>query len=346
MPVGAALPLHTGGDRGGTLRLRGERDGTIFSLKRQGVDVETVSDAGFDVISDALFRHQVLVFKNQQGLSAAAQYCLTKRFDPASESYGHGKTIDAAQSILHPDLKTVPNQQQVQIIGHGHIDAYEGLTDFTLRHPHHRTFHRTAVPAADDLTHTRFYRWHLRVPLGATVFVSGYAMYDGLSDQDKAFACDTLVEYAPHPYVWISGARSRPDGLGLETEGRELDEADLPPVDPSKIKRLPLCWKNPDTGRLALQAHPSAVRALVAADGSRDGDLRSVRDTLHRLQRPGIAPERVYAHDWKEGDLVLFHNRGVLHSVVGAFADSEVRLFRQCNLAASSGVVGPDDKVY
>ncbi len=33
---------------------------------------------------------------------------------------------------------------------------------------------------------------------------------------------------------------------------------------------------------------------------------------------------------------MLFHNRGLLHSVVGAFADHEVRLFRQCNIAASS----------
>jgi alpha-ketoglutarate-dependent taurine dioxygenase len=49
----------------------------------------------------------------------------------------------------------------------------------------------------------------------------------------------------------------------------------------------------------------------------------------------------VYSHDWEEGDLVLFHNRGVLHSVVGAFAEDEVRLFRQCNVAASQLPEGP-----
>lgn len=44
----------------------------------------------------------------------------------------------------------------------------------------------------------------------------------------------------------------------------------------------------------------------------------------------------------RERDLVLFHNRGVLHSVVGAFKPDQVRAFHQCNLAASDDPVGPD----
>lgn len=43
----------------------------------------------------------------------------------------------------------------------------------------------------------------------------------------------------------------------------------------------------------------------------------------------------------REKDLVLFHNRGVLHTVVGAFTKDQVRAFHQCNLAASSDPVGP-----
>lgn len=52
----------------------------------------------------------------------------------------------------------------------------------------------------------------------------------------------------------------------------------------------------------------------------------------------------MYPHDWREKDLVLFHNRGVLHSVVGSFAPDQVRAFHQCNLAASEGVVGPAEE--
>ena len=43
----------------------------------------------------------------------------------------------------------------------------------------------------------------------------------------------------------------------------------------------------------------------------------------------------------REKDLVLFHNRGVLHTVVGAFKPDQVRAFHQCNLAALDDPTGP-----
>lgn len=268
----------------------------------------------------------------------------------------------------------------MQVIGNGFIPEYEGLTNFRLKHPHHKTFHATAIPADEDLAFTRFYRWHIDaalyglappiattllavqvpsgrrqtcryddgtgdvladIPLGTTAFVSGAAMFAQLSPQDQALARTTRVEYAPHPYIWMSGARARPTGLGLETEGREIPLDQLPPIEADKIQVLPMCWRNPVTGELALQIHPSAVRKLHLGDGTVLEDLQEVRDIVYRLQRPGIAPRNVYCHAWKEGDLVLFHNRGVLHSVVGAFAEDEVRLFRQCNIAASKLPEGP-----
>lgn len=342
-----------------------------------------MTDNDFATIRDALFTHQVLVFKNQSHVTPRAQYELTRRFDPAGTSYGHGATIDAKRSILHPDLKTIPHQPQVQVIGNGFVPSYEGLTNIKLRHPHHKTFHATQIPDEDDLAFTRFYRWHidaalyglappiattllavqvpkgrrqtlryddgsgdeLDVPLGTTAFVDGNAMYDALSPEDQAFARSTKVEYAPHPYIWMSTARSRPTGLGLVSEGKELPLDQLPPVEQDKIQILPMCWRNPVTGKLALQIHPSAVRRLHLADGTVVDDLAEVREIVYRLQRPGIAPSKVYAHDWEEGDLVLFHNRGVLHSVVGAFAEDEVRLFRQCNIAATRLPEGPAEGV-
>lgn len=236
------------------------------------------------------------------------------------------------------------------------------------------------MPDEDDLAFTRFYRWHIdaalyglappvattllavkvpsgrtqtvryddgsgdemTVPLGTTAFVNGEATYDALSDEDKEFVRTTRVEYAAHPYIWMSPAKSRSTGLGLISDSLELSESELPPIDPAAIQILPMCWKNPVTGRLALQIHPSAVRRLHLSDGTVVDDLQRVRDIVYRLQRPGISPSRVYAHDWAEGDLVIFHNRGVLHSVVGAFAESEVRLFRQCNIAGSELPRGPD----
>jgi alpha-ketoglutarate-dependent taurine dioxygenase len=321
-----------------------------------------------------------VVITGNNKLSPRAQYNLTRRFDPKSTNYGHGETLDAKRSVLHPDLKTIPHQPQVQVIGNGFIHNYEGLENIQLRHPHHKTFHRDHIPQEDDLNFTRFYRWHidaalydlypplvtslfavsvprgrrqtlryddgsgeeLDVPLGTTAFASGYEMYKRLSPEDQELVRTSKVEYAAHPYIWMSNARSRPTGLGLFSEGRELPEKDLPAIEKDKIMILPMLWRNPVTGEFALQIHPSAVRRIHLKSGSIIDDLEQVREIVYRLQRPAIGPTCIYAHDWQEGDLVLFNNHGVLHSVVGAFAQNEVRLFRQCNLAASAPPVGPD----
>ena len=355
-----------------------------FGVEIYNVELENLTEEDFQLIRNALYLHHVVVLKNQTGLSPKAQYELTKRFDPASSNYGHGKTLDAKRSVLHPDLKTIPHQPQVQVIGNGFYEDYEGLENITLRHPHHKKFHKTSIPEEDDLSATRFFRWHIDaalyalnppkvtslmavkvpagrrqtvryddgtgdemdVPLGTTAFVSGQRMYDILSDEDKEFVRTAKVEYAPHPYIWMSPARSRSDGLGMVSDGLELPISDLPPVNESDIKILPMCWKNPVTGNLALVVHPSAVKAIHLPNGVTITDLKEVREVIHRLQRPGIAPQFVYPHDWVEGDCVLFNNQGVLHTVVGAFKPEEKRLFRQCNMASSEGVTGPDGKLY
>lgn len=108
--------------------------------------------------------------------------------------------------------------------------------------------------------------------------------------------------------------------------------------------------------------HPSAVQKLHLADDTVIDDLQNVREISHRLQRPGIASELVYAVDvsnilnhvalyefandwsnlqWVEGDLAVFNNHGVLHSVTGSFLPEEVRIFRQYNVAASEPPLGP-----
>lgn len=373
-----------------------------FGAEINNANLEHLSEDDFNIIRNALYNYHVVVLRNQAGLSPKAQYELTRRFDPTAgklssllvsktvidrftaETYGHGKTLDAKRSVLHPDLKTIPHQTQVQVIGNGFYEDYEGLKDITLKHPHHKVFHKTAIPEEDDLAFTRFYRWHIDaalyalnppkvtslmavkvpagrrqtlryddgtgeemdVPLGTTAFVSGQNMYNLLSEEDKEFVRGAKVEYAPHPYIWMSPAKSRSTGLGMISDGTELPLSELPPVDEKDIKILPMCWKNPVTGNLALQIHPSAIKAIHLPDGEVMTDIKEVRELVYRLQRPAISPQFVYPHDWVEGDLVLFNNQGVLHSVVGAFSREEKRLFRQCNMASSEGVMGPDGKLY
>ena len=174
----------------------------------------------------------------------------------------------------------------------------------------------------------------LDVTLGTTAFVSGARAFELLSPAQRAWALKTKARYAPHPYVWIRNARARSNGLGLVSEGRELSRAELPPYEEAKVTTLPLVWKNPLTGRQALQLHAYCVEDLLV-DGQPIGDLETCRSLLYELMRPAIAPARIYAHAWRDGDLVIFHNRAVWHSVVGSMRPDDLRVYHQCNLAAS-----------
>lgn len=324
----------------------------------------------------------MVVIKNQIHLSPQAQYELTRRFDPAAGVYSHGKSIDK-RSVLHADLNTIPHQPQVQVIGHGFVEDYEGLSNIQLRHPHHKSFHKNPIPPQENDELTHFYRWHIDsamynldpplvtsllavqvpkgrrqicryddgtdnnidLPLGTTAFFSGYRLYEMLSDEDKFFVRTSKVEYAPHPYIWMSKAKSRSNGLGIISEGLELSDEELPPFDISKVKIYPMAWKNPLTGKLAMMVYPTCVKKIHLANGDVLDNLPEIRDRLYQLQRPAIDPCYIYPHDWEEGDLVLFNNHGVMHSIVGSFRDDEVRVFRQCNMAASRPPAGPDENV-
>ncbi|KAI3404419.2 hypothetical protein KGF56_002816 [Candida oxycetoniae] len=186
-------------------------------------------------------------------------------------------------------------------------------------------------------------KFELKLTQGATCFVSGAQAFQGLSNEDKEFVLNTIVEYAPHPYIFISSAKATSDGLTMVSEDKELKLDELPPWEASKVKKLPMVWTNPVTKEDHLQVHGCCLYKLHTKneDGSiKTLDLKESREKVHKLMRPAIAPERVLAHSWKQGDLVLFFNRGVWHSVTGEFKGlgnngaDERRLMHQCNIAS------------
>ena len=95
----------------------------------EGFNPDTVTPEQMDEIIEMLYKHSVLLFKNTT-ITPKQQFELTHAFDPESVNYGHGnnKTGETKASILHPDLKTIPHQPQVQLIGNGKVPGnYEGL---------------------------------------------------------------------------------------------------------------------------------------------------------------------------------------------------------------------------
>ena len=351
-----------------------------FGAEVAPCDLGRLSDEDFATLERAVLTHQVVVVRQQADLTPKVQFELTRRFDPTTQTYGHGHDKELIRkSVLVQDLVSIPGVPQVQLLGNGVVTGHEGIEEVALAHPSHRTFHRDPLNDAQEAGDlTRFYRWHidaalyklyppkvttllalevpenreqtvlyddgsgdtLRVPLATTAFVSGYQALRGLSSEQRDFAERTVARYAPHPYVWMRKARAMPDGLGLYSEGRELARGELPPFAEEEIVTLPLVWANPVTGERALQAHPCCVEDLLT-DGVSVGDLAECRRILRSLMRPAIAPRKVYAHRWQAGDLVIFNNRGVWHTVVGSLRPTDHRVYHQCNLASSEAPLGP-----
>ncbi|KAK4050130.1 hypothetical protein OIV83_003701 [Microbotryomycetes sp. JL201] len=359
-------------------------------------DINNLTKHELSLIQQLLYKHNLVLFEDvnlsPEGMYALT---LSFDPDCAGE-YGHGKNgRPDDKSILHPDLRTLPRVPAVQLIGNGLVGDHaitQGLpTPVRLKHPSFETFHKESTTAQHC---TRFYRWHidaalyerepplvttlaskltpngitqtlkyddgtgdeLEVPQGGTAFVSTRIMFQLLPDELKSLAVRMKVRYAPHPYVFMGSAKAKPTGLGMESDGTELSMSELPDWSEEHVKTYPVLWKNPQTGGLHFQVHPSGVHSLLVEpvpegverrastlwpDGVHLTDLKQVRELLYKMQRPGIDPALVYVHEWKPNQLVLFNNRGTLHSVTGSFTPDQVRAFWQCNLAASTPPSGP-----
>ncbi|AOA63996.1 hypothetical protein PP7435_CHR3-0885 [Komagataella phaffii CBS 7435] len=248
-----------------------------------------------------------------------------------------------------------------------------GMKAFELEHPSQSTFHKDVLTEEEKANgQTRFYRWHIdsalyglsppkvttllgiQVPKcdekqkiiyedngeefelvkGATAFASGATAFKLLSPEDKEKALNTTVVYAPHPYIFIGKTKATSDGLTIVSEGKEIGLDKLPPWEESKVKKLPMVWTNPTTGEHHLQVHGCCVYQLINNKTGEVTELEEARKEVHRLMRPAISPQHIYAHAWNKGDLAIFFNQGVWHSVTGEFQPHENRLMHQCNVAS------------
>lgn len=216
-----------------------------------------------------------------------------------------------------------------------HLDAplYENLPGKAT------ILHGVIIPRAPQQTIKLGEDSELPVAAGATAFVSGARAFQLLSKEEQEFALNTEIQYAPRPYEWMRDCKATADGLSIAKVGNERAFEDLPPWTWDKVQSHPMAWKNP--GRPS-QPHLQVLGCCALSLRTRNpqtgevttiDDLQEVRNILHGFQKRVMRPEYVYAHDWKEGDLVIFHNHGVWHSITGELGDNK-RLMWQCTMAS------------
>ncbi|KAL1857643.1 hypothetical protein VTK73DRAFT_7993 [Phialemonium thermophilum] len=354
----------------------------------QLLDLDVLSEQDKQTLRDGVFNNGVVVIRNQQGLDPTVMQDLGKFFDSTSLNIHSGgeKSVTDSKNILAANKAVrVPRAPQVTIIGNGKWTGHEGLPDFELRHVSHTEFHEDPL-SQEELGegYTRPYRWHMDapayerlpgfvtsllslktprqpdqklkfpdgrtvlIPTGATAFISGARAFQLLSDEEKEFALNTTVQYAPRAYEWMLDCKATDDGLTIAKKGREKSLDELPEWTWDKVQTFPMIWKNYGNGEPHLQILGCCVYELrttnpVTGEVTVESDLDKVRQTCRELMGKAYTPETIYFHRWQEGDLVIFHNRGVLHSITGELdqlgtdgADAVKRLLWQCNMASTT----------
>lgn len=108
---------------------------------------------------------------------------------------------------------------------------------------------------------------------------------------------------------------------------------------------LQVVWKNPGNGAPHFQVHGCCVYRLTTKNPATGevtvvDDVPTVRKIVYAMQRKVYAAENIYAHRWREGDLVIFHNKGVMHSITGQLAkykeeEEKKRLMWQCTMSTT-----------
>jgi alpha-ketoglutarate-dependent taurine dioxygenase len=91
----------------------------------------------------------------------------------------------------------------------------------------------------------------------------------------------------------------------------------------------PVVARHPETGREALYVSSFVDRF----DGV---DFDAGRALLDELLTRAVAPQRIYAHDWQVGDLVVFDTIGTVHSR-GLVKARETRSMRQLSTLVDEG---------
>jgi len=249
----------------------------LFAAEIGGVDTgEPMDDATFTAIRAALDEYSVLVF-HDQSLDDERQVAFSRRFGPLETS---GKanpatgTHFARQSNL--DINTgavIPAEDRRMVYQKGN---YLWHTDSSFK----------AVPSLCSLLSAR-----VVPPVGGnTEFAAMTAAYDALPDNVKQ-KLEGLV--AEHSLVY-----SR-ETVSTESLTAEM-KAELPGAWQAMVR------DNPVNHRKAIYAGAHASHVI-------GWPREESRAFIAWLNAFATQPQFVYSHAWRDGDLVIWDNRAVLH---------------------------------
>lgn len=244
----------------------------------RGVDLSQAPDEGtFARIRDAFHAHSVILFRDQS-LSEDQHIGFSRRFGPLE--------IHIAKQYLlpgHPEIVVLSN-----VVKDGRKLGIEDAGRYW-----HSDLSYMQKPSLGSLLYA------LEVPAegGDTLFASMYAAHDALPDALKRRIAGLK---AIHRY----GDRWQKDAA--QGRARTALSASDRAATPDAIH--PVVRVHPETGRRALYVNEGFTVGIVGMDE------RESRALLEELFAFSTRPEFAYRHRWKNGDLLFWDNRAVVHA--------------------------------
>jgi len=251
----------------------------------EGLDLSTaLTNRQFDEIHSALLDRTVLVFRDQN-LTQAQQSEFARRFGDVQPSAVSG----FEKSDEHPDVD---------------------ILEYDADNPPHVTqdlWHTYFVGTPKPTMGTVLYAKDILPEGGDTIWVSGIAAYEALSDRMKAHLDglwaynDRFQAYDLHvrPELWDADYQ----------EHLQKKKAEYHPA------LHPVIRTHPVTGKKGLFVNESMTSFIKDMDRKEsDMLLRYLFDYLS-------TPEFQYRHKWRENDLAIWDNRTSLHYALFDYTD-------------------------
>jgi taurine dioxygenase len=257
-----------------------------------GLQVAAIDDAVFPAIHAAFLAHQLLLFRGQD-LPQGAQVAFARRFGTVQVH-----VMDQYHASAFPELYTLSN-----------LDA-EGRPSGA--HPDRGTMAWHTDGSWQRVTGLATMLYAERIPAsgGGTGFADMYAAYDALDPEEQMLLAGLRATHN------LNFSRNRRHGEAPMTQAQR-DK--VPPVD------HPIVRTHPETGRkcLFLGDHAETILGMGYDEG---------RDFIETLNERIVALARVYTHRWRQGDVMVWDNRCLLHKAESYDTAREARVVRRCTV--------------
>ncbi len=259
----------------------------IMACEVTDFDVRALSDPEtIEEIRHAIYEYQILVFR-KQALTARELLAFTGKLGEIDGSH-----VQSEFSLPdHPDIFVISNTQR---------DG-KPLGTKTVGHHWHTDWCYKAFPASFTML------YGVEVPAAAhhTLFASQSRLYNELSEAEKS---DLRERTGFYSYKKTHSAKSWYDPLTPEQEAK------------TPVVRHPMLRIHPGTGKEGLYVNRADCVGVSGMDD--DEGIAFVNQLVERI----VNPDFVYAHEWEQGDLVIWDNRALLHAATPYDMEGDRRL--------------------